>query len=237
VYLASLGAPGRRIELKSDVLGLVPFRFSEDGNYLDATKGRDTLRAWNVESGQIVASINQGFIDATFAAAGRVLVATINLVNGNDHEIRFYDLIHPGQAPRCVPERHRAFSLAVSPDGGLVAVATTGGQVRLFDPAKGELIEPPLHGHLNAVYGVAFSPDGRRLISASGGREAIKLWDVGTRQELLTLAGTGSILNAAKWSADGDVILAGPPWQAWRAPSWEEIAVAEAKEKTEIRQP
>ena len=108
--------------------------------------------------------------------------------------------------------------------------------MRLFDPAKGELIES-LHGHLNGVFGIAFSPDGRRLISASGGREAVKLWDVGTRQELLTLAGTGSALGGATWSADGDMVLAGSPWQAWRAPSWEEIAAAEAKEKTETQQP
>lgn len=64
VYLASLAAPGLRSELKSDVPGLVPFRFSEDGNYLAAWpkylltwpmegEGRDTLRAWNVETGQI----------------------------------------------------------------------------------------------------------------------------------------------------------------------------------------
>jgi len=33
------------------------------------------------------------------------------------------------------------------------------------------------------------------------------------------------------------VILAGPPWQAWSAPSWEEIAAAEAKEKTESKNP
>ena len=99
--------------------------------------------------------------------------------------------------------------------------------MRLFDPAKGESIEPPLHGHLNPVYSVAFSPDGRRLISASGGRETAKLWDVGTRQELLTLDGTGSLLWVARWSADGDVILASDPWQSWRAPSWEEIEAAE----------
>ncbi|MEI6783329.1 MAG: hypothetical protein WCQ21_20690 [Verrucomicrobiota bacterium] len=54
---------------------------------------------------------------------------------------------------------------------------------------------------------------------------------------LLTLGGTGSLLYVARWSADGDVILAGAPWQAWRAPSWEEIATAEAKEKIEVRQP
>ena len=117
-----------------------------------------------------------------------------------------------------------------------MALATYAGVVRLFDPAKGEWIED-LHGHLNGVHGVAFSPDGRRLISASGGQEVVKLWDVGTRQELLTLAGTGSMLVAARWSADGDVILAGAPWQAWRAPSWEEIAAVEAKEKAEIKQP
>lgn len=49
--------------------------------------------------------------------------------------------------------------------------------------------------------------------------------------------GAGSTPRAAKWSADGDVILAGPPWPAWRDPSWEEIAAAEAKEKTEIKHP
>ena len=80
------------------------------------------------------------------------------------------------------------------------------------------------------------SADGRRLLSASGAREPVKLWDTATRQELLTFAGTGSLL-ATKWSADGDVIVAGPPWQSWRAPSWEEIAAAEAKEKRESNQP
>ena len=240
VYLASLAAPGRRIELKGDVLGLVPSLFSEDGGYLAAvhgnllTTGADSLRAWNVETGQIVASIGERIEDATFAAGGRVLVASIE--QGNDHEIRFYDLANPGRPSRRVPGRHVSMVLAVSPDGGLVAASTGGGLVCLFDPAKGELIES-LHGQLNSAFGIAFSPDGRRLISASGGREAIKLWDVGTRQELLTLGGNGSILGVARWSADGDMILAGSPWQAWRAPSWEEIAAAEAKDNAEIKQP
>lgn len=63
-----------------------------------------------------------------------------------------------------------------------------------------------------------------------------RLWDVDTRQELLNLSGIGSGLNV-RWSADGNVILAGPPWQAWKAPSWEEIAAAEAKEKAQKKQP
>jgi WD40 repeat protein len=142
--------------------------------------------------------------------------------------------MHPGRPPRTVSGEFVNTELAVSPDGGLVA--TTGnGRVRLFDPIKGELIEPPLDSHLNVVNGIAFSPDGRRLISTTKGQEAVKLWDVSTWQELLTLSGVGSILWAARWTADGDSILAGAPWQAWSAPTWDEIAATEAKNKTENR--
>jgi len=173
----------------------------------------------------LVASIGERYHAAALAAGGRVLVAAIEL--GSDHEIRFYDLANPGRPPRRVAGRNLSGTLAVSPDGGLVASSTLGGEVRLFDPAKGELIEI-LHGHLNAALALAFSPDGRRLISTSSGRETVKLWDVGTRQELLTLIGSNPSLG--RWSADGDVILIGAPWQAWSAPSWEEIAAAEAKD-------
>ncbi len=238
VHLASLATPGRRRELKIDVPWLVLFRFSEDGDHLAATGKHDhSLRAWNVETGFVEASLNERVRAVAFAAGGRVLVAAIE--QGHDHEIGFFDLDHPGQAPRRVPGKGYATTLAVSPDGGLVASATSGGQVRLFDPSKAELIDS-VHGHLNGVSGVAFSPDGRRLISTSGYPEAVKVWDFGTRQELLellTLAGTGSLLEAARWSADGDVILIGPTWQAWRAPSCGEIAAAEAKEKAEGGKP
>ena len=228
VYLASLAAPGRRVELRSDVAGLLPFRFSADGNYLAArTEQLDALRVWNIEAGQIVASSGGLVRDATFAAGERMLVVAVE--KDFKHELAFYDLVHPDRPPRRVPGRYWSLSLAVPPDGGLVASSTLGGLVRFFNPVTGELIES-VHGHLNSARGIAFSADGRRLISTSGRQEAVKLWDVGTRQELLTLSGTGSTLQAARWSAGGDVILAGPPWQAWRAPSWEEIATAEAAE-------
>jgi WD40 repeat protein len=234
VFVASLAAPSRRIELKSDVPGLVPDGFSEDGKYLVAvTTARDALRAWDVETGQIVASTKETLSHTTFGAQGRVLVVAIQ--KGGDHEIVFFDLAYPDQAPRRCRGRYGIFDLIVSPDGGLVA-ASSGGAVLLFDPTKAELIES-LRGQLNAPFGLNFSPDGRRLICGGIAREAIKLWDVGTRQEILTLAGTGSRLDVAQWTADGDVILAGPPWQAWRAPSWEAIAGAEAKETKEVQRP
>ena len=156
------------------------------------------------------------------------------LENGLDHEIRFYDLANPNTILKRYSGKH--FPGAQAESNELMAFSSGGGEISLFASATGELIDT-VHGHGSSVFGLGFSPDGRRLISSAGGREAVKLWDVSTRQELLTLAGTGSILVRAKFSADGNVILAGPPWQAWTAPSWEEIARTEAKEKTPIGQP
>jgi WD40 repeat protein len=86
-----------------------------------------------------------------------------------------------------------------------------------------------VRGQLNA-FGVAFSPDGQRLTSASVGREAINLWDSQTRQELLTLASAATLHMTVRWTADGNAILVGSPIEVWHAPSWDEIAEVEAKE-------
>ena len=234
VFVVNFATPGRRVELKGDVPGLVPRLFSDDGNFLVAwNSAGNSVRAWNVETGQILASIEKRIRDAVLGGGGRVLVVVHT--ENSAHETVFYDLARPQQAPRRLPGLHVSADLAVSPDGGLVASTSESGVVRLFDPLKGELLEI-LHGHMNGAFGLAFSPDGRRLISTSNGREAVKLWDVGTRQELLTLSGIG-MLYAGRWTADGDALLAGPPWQVWRAPAWEEINAAEAKEKAESRQP
>ncbi|HEV3257447.1 MAG TPA: WD40 repeat domain-containing serine/threonine-protein kinase, partial [Gemmataceae bacterium] len=108
VFVASLAAPSRRMELKSDVPGLVPDGFSEDGKYLVAVTAaretlgqitaRDALRAWDVETAQVVESINETVSETAFGAEGRVLV--VGMVKGDDHEIVFFDLAHPDQAPR-----------------------------------------------------------------------------------------------------------------------------------------
>jgi WD40 repeat protein len=124
-------------------------------------------------------------------------------------------------------------SVVFSPDGKRFAIASNLGYARVWDTATWHEAAT-LHGFLNAVFSVAFSPDSKRLITGgSNPDDAVKLWDTDSWQELLTLEGTGSLYVTTAFSPDGNAIgtvSADGILQVWRAPSWAEIHAAEAKE-------
>ena len=178
--------------------------------------------------------------EVQFADAGRKLVATIR-ERIDSMDVVFWDLTRPEQPPKRFTERGAPTGLSVSPDGRWVAVGSEAAIVGLYDATTMERSRV-LQGNLQAVFSVAFSPDSRTLASGAGGREAIKLWQVETGQELLTLPGRGNLLEDIAFAEGGNTLLLGRfrtpgSWQMWRAPSWEEIAAAEANEKAEGKQP
>ena len=107
-------------------------------------------------------------------------------------------------------------SVAFSPDGR--RVATSGGEngengtgprqrpgvVKVWDASTGQ--ELLTVKHPSRLYGVAFSPDGKRLASASGAGWTVKVWDAQTGQEILSFQG-GSIRVA--FSPDGKRLATG----------------------------
>src|SRR5262249_28832469 len=57
--------------------------------------------------------------------------------------------------------------------------------------------------------GIAFSPDGKRLVSGGGSDESVKLWDAQTGEEIMTLTrGSADLVRSVGFSADGRRIVA-----------------------------
>ena len=91
-------------------------------------------------------------------------------------------------------------SIAVSPDGDLLAVGMTDGTIRMLDAASGDL-RARLTGHEGLVTRLAFSPDGLQVLSGSLDR-TLRLWDVETGEQVMSILNPGAILNVA-FSPDG----------------------------------
>src|SRR5262249_55739900 len=75
------------------------------------------------------------------------------------------------------------------------------------DLVQGTLVRP-LKDHTDAVYAVAFSPDGRWLATAAADR-TVKLWNVATGQRFRTLSDATAELYAVVFGPDSKTVFAG----------------------------
>ena len=98
-------------------------------------------------------------------------------------------------------------TVALSPNGEILAAGTANGEIRLWHFASGT----PLltwKGHTDWTRSVTFSPDGNTLAS-SGDDHSIRLWEVSTGQCLKTLQGHEGRVYSVVFSPDGNTLASG----------------------------
>jgi WD40 repeat protein len=114
---------------------------------------------------------------ASFSPDGRTIAVTGESYVGlwkTDSGNKVWDLndVSPNRWKGMREPRPTAFS----PDGRLLAVGDVNCSIRLLDVATGH-ISSTLKGHVGQILSLAFSDDGRRLISGSADTTAL-IWDV-----------------------------------------------------------
>jgi WD40 repeat protein/predicted Ser/Thr protein kinase len=102
------------------------------------------------------------------------------------------------------------WDMAWSDDGRRVAYSRsrgTGSYVRVRDAATGQG-ERALTGHQQQVFALAWSPDSKRVATASED-DTIRVWDPTTGNSVLTLTGHTGDVGAVAWSPDGSRLATG----------------------------
>jgi WD40 repeat protein/serine/threonine protein kinase len=104
-------------------------------------------------------------------------------------------------------------AIALSPDGARLATGGTAidKAIEVWDTQMGKGVMT-LRGHDAEIWSVAFSPNGKRIVSASKDR-TVKIWDAASGAELLTIQEPrrkdGWVIPASRFSPDGKTIAIG----------------------------
>jgi WD40 repeat protein/serine/threonine protein kinase len=185
--------------------------FSPDCKTL-ATVGADqTGRLWDVATGKLLrTSVGDNGASVTrvvFSPKGDLvavaeahpfqpqLTDSVRLLDASNFQLRLSFGVKGG-----------GWGIDFSPDGELFACASNWGVVRVVQLSSGQTTDV-MHAHTGRIHALAFSPDGRTLVTGAADSIA-KLWDVARRPDPLLTAHPGGA-SAVAFSPDGRRLASG----------------------------
>jgi len=189
---------------------LVAMAFSPDGSKLATFAADRTVRVWNMETRQLMAS----FTSSPASGEHRGVVAfspdgAILAIGETDGRIRLVALISNSERRSFQAHAEGITALAFAADGKTLASGSghSDSTIRLWDVESGSPAGQ-LVGHTAWVSCLALSPDGRTLASASAD-QTIRLWELASQRCQATLRGHLNEVYTVAFSPDGQALVSG----------------------------
>jgi WD40 repeat protein len=198
-----------RLEGHGDYVYSVSFSFSRDGKTLASGSGDNTIKLWNVDTGNEITKMSmrhsKSVLSVSFSRDGKTLAS-----GSEDNTIKLWD-VDTGKEITKMSMGHSksVLSVSFSRDGKTLASGSEDNTIKLWD-VKTENEIPTKMSHSKSVHSVSFSPDGKTL--ASGSEDStIKLWNVKTGNEIPTKMKMrhGNFVLSVSFSPDGKTLASG----------------------------
>ncbi|HEY9660730.1 MAG TPA: serine/threonine-protein kinase [Allocoleopsis sp.] len=178
---------------------------SPNGQFCASSSLDDTIKIWNLGSGEALATLKGHSRAVNSIAISRDSKTMIS--GSDDYTVKVWNLQTRALLGTLVGHSRDVNAVAISADGKIFASGGEDRTIRLWSGSTGALLKT-LSGVAGMIKTIAMSRDGRLL--ASGGLDnKIRLWNLQTGEQMNTLIGHINSVNALVFSPDSQRIITG----------------------------
>lgn len=181
--------------------------FSLDGQRI-VIAGATGAFLWAADGQGAPVRVHEGPVtEAAYSAGGKWLIVVTGSRNVRDSgSVLLYPPDGQGQPKRFRGQARISRFAPLSPDSRRVLTFSPADRQAYIYRLQNDAAPDTLIGHQDFLLDASFSPDGRRVVTASSDW-TVRLWQAETGQELSVFTGAGTEVEMARFSPDGSRIV------------------------------